>query len=214
MIDSWPTLVLNGKLRWTEELAAIARSARPLLAADGGANALARLGLRPQSVIGDLDSISTPTRTWLGEARMIHRPDQERTDFEKALDYAFVELCVARIKVLGALGSRADHTIGNLGVVAQQARGRDLVLRDDRQEILATAQALTLEALPGEIWSFWTFDPGVRVSIEGVRWPVENEVVNAGGRSSISNESVGDEVRVIPSGGAVMGCRNIRGNTR
>jgi thiamine pyrophosphokinase len=73
-----PVLVAGAPLLWTPRLAALATSAEPLLAADAGADRLARLGLRPAAVIGDLDSISHSTRTWLGEGVMIHRPDQDQ----------------------------------------------------------------------------------------------------------------------------------------
>ena len=87
MTSPCPLLVANGPIRWTEDLAVLATLAEPLLAADGGANHLGRIGLRPDAVIGDLDSISSGIRKFIGEERMIHRPDQDRTDLEKALEY-------------------------------------------------------------------------------------------------------------------------------
>ena len=200
-------LVLNGDLQWTEGLARLAREAPLVLAADGGANALARLGIRPDAVIGDLDSIDTGTRSWVGEEHMHHRPDQGRTDFEKALEYAFGTSDVDRLTVLGALGGRLDHTIGNLGVLALHARGSGLMLVSEREQVLATALPIELESRPGETWSFWTFDPGVRVTLEGVRWPIENAPLTVGNRPSISNEATGATVRIMPTGGPVVVCR-------
>ncbi|TFG39747.1 MAG: thiamine diphosphokinase, partial [Candidatus Aminicenantes bacterium] len=49
-------LVANAPLRWTPRLTALATAADVVLAADGGANHLARSGLRPAAVVGDLDS--------------------------------------------------------------------------------------------------------------------------------------------------------------
>ena len=93
-------LVANAPIEWSPKLAAMAAAARPLLAADGGATHLARLGLRPAAVIGDLDSISAETRAWLGEECMVHRPDQDRTDLDKALEYAFENVELERLTVL------------------------------------------------------------------------------------------------------------------
>ncbi len=202
-----PILVLNGDLRWTEHLARLAREATLVLAADGGANALTRLGLRPDAVIGDLDSIDTDTRAWIGEDRLIHRPDQDKTDFEKALAFAFEDSGVDRLTVLGALGGRLDHAIGNLGVLAREARGPNLVLITENERVLATATPADLDAISGETWSFWTFDPGVRVTLEGVRWPVKNAPLTVGDHPSISNEATGTHVRVVPTGGPVVVCR-------
>ena len=188
----------------------MAAAADPLLAADGGANRLARLGLRPKAVIGDLDSISEQTRAWLGEERMVHRPDQDRTDLEKTLEYAFGHFGVTEAVVLAALGGRTDHDLGNLGLLARLAMGERLVFESEDETVLAVAGEASLAARPGETWSFWTFDPSIRVTIEGVRWPVRRAALDAGNRPSIANEATSDEIRIRATGGAVLVCRNHR----
>ena len=208
MAEGSPLLVANAPLSWTPRLAALAAAAVPLLAADGGANHLARLGLRPAAVIGDLDSISPETRAWLGEALLVERPDQDRTDLDKALEYAFDDLGVDRLTVLAAVGGRLDHDLGNLGLLARLAMGEKLIFEDAGHRILAVAGEAELVAQPGETWSFWTYDPSVRVTVDGVRWPIEDATVDAGGGPSISNEAVGDLVRVHATGGAVVVMRH------
>lgn len=197
-------LVANAPLRWTPRLTALAAGAPVLLAADGGANHLARIGLRPAAVVGDLDSISEPTRAWLTEAAMVERPDQDRTDLDKSLQHAFDSLGLEEITVLAATGGRVDHDLGNLGLLARLSLGQRLIFELDAHRLLATRSEIKLESVPGETWSFWTYDPSVRVFVEGVRWPVENAALDAGGRPSISNEAIQHEVRVRAEGGAVI----------
>jgi len=199
-----PVLVAGAPLRWTRPLAALAEEADPLLAADGGADHLARLGLRPQWVIGDLDSISASTRRWLGEDNLVHRPNQERSDLDKALAFALDELGLERLTVLGALDGRIDHQVANLGLLARREMGDRLIFRGADSLVLAVSGRLALPAAAGETWSFWTFDPGVRVTLEGVRWPVEAAPLDAGRRSSLSNVAEGDRVTVEADGGAVV----------
>ena len=203
-----PLLVANAPLSWTPRLAALAAAAVPLLAADGGADHLARLGLRPAAVIGDLDSISRETRAWLGEGPLVERPDQDRTDLDKALEYAFDDLGVERLTVLAAVGGRLDHDLGNLGLLARLAMGENLVFEDESHRVLAVAGEAALVAQPGETWSFWTYDPSVRVTIDGVRWPIEDATIDAGGQPSISNQATAEEVRVQALGGAVIVMRH------
>ena len=204
-------LVANAPMRWSPKLAARAAAARPLLAADGGANHLARLGLRPTAVIGDLDSISDETRAWLGDDRLIQKIDQDRTDLEKAIDYAFDQLDVQSLTVLAALGGRTDHDIGNLGLLARLAMGEQLHFETGEQTVSAVTGEVTLETQPGETWSFWTFDPSVRVSIEGVRWPIKDAEISAGTTPSISNEAVAEQIRIRSTGGAVVVTRQVKG---
>jgi len=199
-----PLLVANGPFGWTDELASMAAVATPLLAADGGADQLGRIGLRPAAVIGDLDSITPGIRAWLGEDRMVHRPDQNRTDLDKALDFAFDELGLDRLTVLGATGGRLDHAAGNLGLLACRGLGERLVFLADDHRVVAITGEIVLPAVPGETWSFFTFDPEVRVTLEGVRWPVEDRALDLAGRPSISNQAAADEVAIRAGGGAVI----------
>ena len=211
MADMKPALlVANAPLKWSPKLAEMAASADPLFAADGGANHLARLGLRPAAVIGDLDSISTDTRRWLGEDRMVHQPEQDRTDLDKALEYAFDTIGVTELVVLAALGGRTDHDVGNLGLLARLATGERLVFESEDDRVLAVAGEASLAARPGETWSFWTFDPSVRVTVDGVRWPVEDTAIDVGNRPSMSNEATSERIRIRATGGAVLVCRNRR----
>lgn len=212
MQPSTPLLVANGPVRWTKALASLAATADSLLAADGGANHLGRIGLRPAVVIGDLDSITPGIRAWLGEERMVHRSDQDRTDLDKALEYAFDELGLDRLTVLGATGGRLDHAAGNLGLLARHGLGDRLCFLDADHQVVAVAGATSLAAVPGETWSFFTFDPGVRVSLEGVKWPVTEVALDLAGRPSISNEAISERVTIRCTGGAVIVMRWLAGS--
>lgn len=200
----------NAPLVWTKQLASLAASSEPLFAADGGANHLARLGLRPTAVIGDLDSITDPVRSWLGEERMVLRPDQDRTDLDKALEYVLDDIGFSRLTVLAALGGRHDHDLVNLGLLAQRGLGEGLVYEGTGHRVMAIAGEATPASRVGEKWSFWTFDPAVRVTIEGVRWPVDEAALDAGNRPSISNEATSDSVTVRTTGGTVIAMRHFR----
>ena len=197
-------LVANAPLVWTPALAKLASEAKPLLAADGGANRLAEIGLKPTAVIGDLDSIDGPTRRWLGAERLVERADQDRTDLDKALEYAVSELCLPRLTVLGAVGGRIDHAVANLGLLARHGLGEDLRFLGADSLLLGVRGEAELAAEEGETWSFWTFDPAVRVTLRGVRWPVVNEPLDPVGGPSLSNVASEDRVRVVVEGGAVV----------
>lgn len=207
MQEKTAIIVANAPIRWTRELASLATNGDPLVAADGGANALASLGLRPSWVIGDLDSITPECRAWIGENRMLERPDQDRTDLDKTLSFVIDENEAKHTIVLGAIGGRVDHEIGNLGILAARSLGPRLVFRQTHSATVALTGSLKLEAVPGETWSFFTFDPAVRVSLKGVRWPLEETPIDAGNRPSISNLAVEDRIQVSAHGGPVIAVR-------
>ena len=203
-----PTLVLNGPIRWNAALRTQLDRAGPLLAADGGANALDELGIRASIIIGDLDSIRPAILREMPVSSILHRPDQDSCDFEKALDYVFGDAGLEELTVLGALGGRPDHAVGNLGILARECRGTKLVLRSEAAIVLALRGKMELEARPGETWSFWSFDPTLRLSLEGVRWPLDGVSVHVEKGASISNEAVARRIGILAEGGTLLVCRN------
>ena len=195
-------LVANGELVWNEQLTTMCRKACCLLASDGGANHLARIGLRARWVIGDLDSIRSSVRSWVGEGTIVKRDDQDRTDLDKSIAYAFDELGLDSLIVLGALGGRLDHQVGNTSLLARHARGIKLVFREAQGELFALTGRATLPAIPGETWAFWTLDPGVLVTAAGMRWPFENRSLNL--VPSTSNVAEEPEIVISAAGGSVL----------
>ena len=77
------TLVGGGPVSAPALARALAFAPR-IVAADGGADRLLRLGQRPEAVIGDMDSISPAAQAALA-GRLFPIPEQASTDFDKAL---------------------------------------------------------------------------------------------------------------------------------
>ena len=69
----------------------ILTSATHIIAADGGTRHLRRLQIPPQTLIGDLDSISPELRQWLHTKKteiIVHPAAKDESDLELALFYA------------------------------------------------------------------------------------------------------------------------------
>lgn len=86
---------------------------KKVIAADGAANKLIAIGVRPEIVIGDLDSfdksLALPT---------LEIKDQDTTDFEKCLDYAKKHKLMPTL-ICGAGGGKLDHIFHNIGIILQ-----------------------------------------------------------------------------------------------
>ena len=94
-----------------------------IICADKGlqvAEALHLLGDVPVYLIGDYDSGTPPTEAERAAASgLVVLPSvKDMTDSEAAIDLA-VSKGFARIHVLGGLGGRFDHSMGNLGMLAK-----------------------------------------------------------------------------------------------
>ena len=109
----------NGILPDLEKARGLLEGNETIICADGGTRHALALGLVPAIVVGDLDSLSDPDRIKLLDAKVPiipHPHDKDETDLELALGHAMA-MEPAAILIAGALGSRLDHTLGNLSLL-------------------------------------------------------------------------------------------------
>lgn len=124
-----------------------------IIAADGGGNALYRIGVAPQIIIGDLDSLLDDALHWAVEhdAELQRYPAaKDETDLELALLRA-AERGAERISVLGAFGGRWDQTLANVFLLAlPELIGRDVRLVDVNQHAFLVRDRATLHGTVGD----------------------------------------------------------------
>ncbi len=197
-------VVANAPWRWTPFFAELVRRAEQVLAADGGANHLARLGVRPQAVVGDLDSILPGVRRWVGEARMVPRPDQETTDLDKTLRYALEELGARRVTVLAATGGRLDHALENLALVARLFGRLAVELVDETARIVAVQGRATFATRPGQTVSLVPLGRCEGVTTEGLRWALAGDALDVRSRTGVSNVALGDRIELAVAEGTLL----------
>lgn len=197
-------IVANAPWRWTPETVRLASRADLLLAADGGANHLARVGLRPEAVVGDLDSIRPSVRRWVGESHVIHRGDQETTDLDKTLAYAIDERGTTRVTVLALTGGRVDHAMENLALLARWSAKATVDAWDGTTRIMPVTGALELSLQPGQTVSLVPLGRCEGVRTAGLKWELAGEPLDLGERSGVSNVAVASTVSVACDRGALL----------
>lgn len=85
-----------------------------LICADGGANYARELNIKPDIIIGDMDSITVETRAFFKEINFLrYPPKKDETDTELAIAHA-IKMGASKVTILGGLGSRMDHSLGNI----------------------------------------------------------------------------------------------------
>lgn len=167
-----------------------------LVAADGGANAILAAAREPHAVIGDFDSISPAARAAF-DAVMHHDPDQDTTDFEKAITRIAAPFIVA----LGFTGARMDHTLAVLGMMAQHSdRGVILLAADDVAFMAPATMTLTLP--PDTRLSLMPLGD-VTATTDGLRWDLLDAPLHPTGAGSPSN-AVKDDVVTVRSKGPLL----------
>lgn len=180
-----------------------------LVAVDGGADALARVGALPAILVGDLDSITPHTRAHLdtqGVEVVLLPVAKDVTDTEAALRLV-VERGADDIVVLGALGGpRLDHLVGNLLLLtADWLAGCRVCLIDERHEAFLCGGDAVLMGERGDTVSLIPLTSEVTgVSTEGLLYPLTGETLRWAVTRSLSNTMITDEARVTHDDGQLL----------
>lgn len=167
-----------------------------IVAADGGAEQAELLGLRPDIVVGDLDSLAPETVNRLrseGVEVIQHRADKDESDTELALREA-VSRGTRRLIIVGGWGgSRIDHSLANVLLLSlPQPDGCEVALVDGRASLrvmgLAGRDTLTLDGLPGDLVSLLPLSERVAgVRSEGLVYALADETLEQGFSRGLSN---------------------------
>jgi thiamine pyrophosphokinase len=179
-----------------------------IVCADGGARHALALGLIPDVVIGDLDSLQPPERLRLlaGHVEIRQRPrDKDETDLELALNCA-LERDPAAIVIVGALGGRLDHTLGNIALLGDaRLEGRSCCLDDGIERVFLCRDTTEIHGERGDLVSLVPWGvPVLGVRTEGLRWPLNDESLLPERSRGISNEMLGDTARVLIGSGWML----------
>jgi len=174
-----------------------ARFIRPgdtLIGADSGALRLIELGFTPDLAIGDFDSVTPDELDIIRRAsrstEVVDPVDKDYTDTELAFRRA-LGLEPEEIVVVGALGTRFDHSLANVHLLAAaRKRGVRAVIAGGRNEIRLAAggDRLTFRRTDRPTVSLLPLTPVVTgVTLEGFRYPLTDARLEIGQSLGISN---------------------------
>lgn len=201
-------LFANGKLDDLHGARAQLQGDDVLIAADGGAAHCRILGIRPNVIVGDLDSLSAEDRSfWEAEGVefLRHDPRKDETDLELALLHALEQGC-QEILVLGALGGRWDQTFANLLLPAyKRLDGAEISFWHNGTQIYLVRGTRTIRGRAGQTLSLIPVGgDALGVTAEGVEWPLDGEILQMGATRGVSNVLIKDEAVVQVEDGLLL----------
>jgi len=146
---------------------------------------------RPLAVVGDLDSLPKELQEKFS-ACIEHVAEQDDNDLTKAMRWVLREHPeVTEIVILGATGLREDHTIGNLGLLMEYTRlfqlgARNVSMVSDYGTAFAITNSCDLHLGEGRRFSFFSADNSLRVTSEGLQWPLDDVVFDAWWKATLN----------------------------
>ena len=174
-----------------------------VIAADSGYDLAHRLGVEPDLVVGDFDSIGD--REALGEidrARIKSFPaDKDETDTEIAVRL-LREHGMEEIVIAGGGGGRLDHLVGILSLFDRA--DHPTVWLTHTAEVRSIDDTVEIHGVPGDLVSF--FPAGCepcQMRSAGLRWPLDG-LTWGKGDAGVSNELVGDSATVEMRSGRLI----------
>ena len=182
-------VVLNGDAREMLERVDFAAYGY-VLAVDGALDLLRDAGLCPDALVGDLDSVTEEgLERFRGDGGLVdHQPDQETTDFEKALDH-LAGKDVANADVIGHHGGRIDHLLAALHAALRYSGRIEVRFLDPLGTgwIVSSGGEKVLTGTRGRSCSIIPLLPSEGVTLAGFRWSLESANLAPGIAISCSN---------------------------
>ena len=163
----------------------------PVVAADGGLVTALSCGLRPQAVIGDMDSANDLDQM-PDDIRQIKRFGQDDTDFEKSLDLISAPLIIG----IGFLDGRLDHSLAALDALARLPHDRPVLLVGGDDVLLCLRGDFEMTLPLASRFSVWPLGVQHFLHSHGLEWPLDDVTMAFGKRTGTSNRVNGTPISI------------------
>jgi thiamine pyrophosphokinase len=168
------------------------KRAKFVICVDGGAKYLRKLGIVPNVLIGDLDSISNEDLAYFKDMNveiMKYPSQKDMTDAEIAVDYA-VDKGFKEIVVIGGIGTRFDHTLANIFLLKKLLdKGIKGILANEKNEITLIKDRIKIEKEEDVKVSLLPLTGIVEgITTKGLYYPLNCEDIEIGSSRGVSNE--------------------------
>ena len=178
-----------------------------VVAADSGADVARSLGLLPDVIVGDFDSV-TPAAAAAVATQRRFPVDKDATDLALALAEAR-HRGAGSISVVGGSGGRLDHFLANVAALTCDELATvkvDALMGPAR--LWAVRGRRTISGTVGQVVSLLACGgPATGVRTTGLRWALEGETLAAGSSRGVSNVLTAPEATVTLETGVILAVR-------
>lgn len=198
----------NGVLPDSHKARALLRTDDFILCVDGGTRHALALGLKPNLVVGDLDSIEKNDLQQLQNAHVeieLFPRDKNETDLELAITHA-IRRNPTQILIVAALGGRFDQTLSNVALLTSpQLANFDVRLDDGVEEIFFCRDQAQVHGGSGDVISLIPWGGPVHgIRTQGLKWPLKNETLYPDKTRGVSNEMLSESAHIKIQSGLLL----------
>lgn len=194
--DQEPALIIaNGASCSFELLGQLLEWSPIVVVLDNAIERVLQLDIKIDVLLGDFDGDFDPEiyKEKQFPLEIVHTPNQDKTDLEKAFDY-LIEKGHKAVNVVWATGKRADHTITNITNIVSYRDKLKIVILDDHSKIFL---------LPNKFEKWYTKNTPISlipigkvsgISTQNLFYPLNNEELTIGYRTGSSNHVTEDGI--------------------
>jgi thiamine pyrophosphokinase len=198
----------NGELPDLEKARALIQKDDYIICADGGTRHALVLNVRPNLIIGDMDSAEKDQLRSLKEAEVsieLFPHDKNETDLELAL-YRAIELNPAQIIIIAGLGGRLDQTLANITLLTNpRLAAFGIRLDDGIEEIFVCRDQVQFYGRSGDLVSLIPWGGVVSdVQTINLKWPLHKETLYPDRTRGVSNEMLGESASISIGPGLLL----------
>jgi len=187
--DQEPALIIaNGASCSFELLGQLLEWSPIVVVLDNAIDRVLQLDIKIDVLLGDFDDDFNPEiyKEKQFPLEIVHTPNQDKTDLEKAFDY-LIEKGHKAVNVVWATGKRADHTITNITNIVSYRNKLKIVILDDHSKVFL---------LPNKFEKWYTKNTPISlipigkvsgISTQNLFYPLNNEELTIGYRTGSSN---------------------------
>ena len=194
--DQEPALIIaNGAACSYELLGQLLEWSPIVVVLDNAIDRVLQLDIKIDVLLGDFDDDFNPElyKEKQFPLEIVHTPNQDKTDLEKAFDY-LIEKGHKAVNVVWATGKRADHTITNITNIVSYRDKLKIVILDDHSKVFL---------LPTKFEKWYTAKTPISlipigkvtgITTENLYYPLRNEELTIGYRTGSSNHVIEDGI--------------------
>ncbi len=208
MVNKMRTFIIsNGDITDYEYSKGAINKGAYIICADGGARHAYNMGIKPDLIIGDLDSLNKQFVSYYqkqGVELIKHPKDKDKTD---------THLCVLKamefskdIVLLGALGSRFDHSFANISLLKLGIKhGIRIYIDDYHNQVHLLSESIKLQGEPGDTFSLLPLSNKVGgLTVSGAKYLLKNAEIKLSDTYGISNVFINKEVDIKIKNGLLI----------
>lgn len=162
-----------------------------LVGVDGGIYEILKLDKKVDMAVGDFDSCNIEEVVMLCNKIRVFPKEKDYGDLELAI--MEVKDCnFERIEIYNATGGRLDHYQATINILVKYFHLNIFVI-DGRNKISVINQAITLKKDEYKYISIFAIDEGLRITLNGFKFELNNYLLNRFENLGLSNEIIKEE---------------------